>query len=799
MKNSPQNCVSSLIFVFLLILSTHTYSQDTPWKNIGPYMGFVNCMEMDMKHPDTLYAGTPTGMFKTIDGAENWNKSGLDGIDINSIQIAPTNSSIIIANSDSSVYKSDNYGETWSKIWQIERSVGAIALNPEDASIIWVGINVPQHKVYSPNLYRSNDGGENWYSVHFPKYVDAFGVEGDELKLSTVNSLIIDPSDTSRIYVGGKNDSYHSSVGCIFVSNNSGNDWTIKRIVTCSGQEVKALICTPAGYVNHRICAIVDDCRTNHQFFLSSDFGLTWKEYVVPSTYNLIYYPLTSGLNNAIEINPNFPEWIYIGAKIENASLAAFNIEEETWYYLPGSPLSYPTSILINPKIKNFDNSNLYISFNQNGVYKSVNNGDSWSEKNRGFSDVKVHDLVIYPEDPDKILVAITGNLAKTNNGGNSWTIASSSIGKLALNNQDTSIIFAGGGSRRYRAIIDYFRYNKSLDGGSTWTYEDLFRTQGIWDYYYTMWIGDILIFPDNPHKILIGVDGGGQSGEGLYRSTNGGDSWSHKYTTGVSTIAMDPTNNDVIYLGTTNKGYVSRSGNGGYNWTRISPGGNDAFVSSVRDLDVDKNNQVFATTSSGLFKWEGNEDWSLVQGFPTTSTSTIVIDNHPATPVYYVGTNGQGVFESKDLGDTWHLFNQSDSELKSINTSFENLSISKLVINDSYPRYLYAGTENRGVWITMLKKNSTSISEINHSDLSFLIYPNPNDGNFNLMINSNSVYDLTLKVINSVGQIVAERFIKSAGINKTESFDISQLNKGIYLLNISTNKYQVCKKIVVQ
>jgi photosystem II stability/assembly factor-like uncharacterized protein len=638
-------------------------------------------MEMDNSHPDTVYAATPYGVYKTVNAAENWSKIGLDGIEINSIQIAQTNSNIIIANSDTAVYKSEDRGATWTVIWQSERTVGSIAINPEDASKIWVGINVPEHQVYFPNLYRSNDGGTTWNS-------NDFGQEGEEKKLSRVTSLVIDPSDTSKIYVGGENDSYHTSVGCMFVSNNSGINWTAKKLTTCSSEEITALICTPTGYENHRLCAIVDGCSTNRQFFLSSDFGITWREFEVPSTFNL-----GSIGNNAIEINPNFPEWIFIGASVENASIVAFNIEDEEWYYLPGSPDSFPTSILINPKIKIIENSTFYIGFKQNGVYKSINNGDSWTQKNKGFNEVEVSDVVLYPNDPNKILVATPGNLAKTTDGGNSWAITGSSIRKLALNKQDTSIIFAGRSGRYYRAIIDYFKYLKSLDGEATWTYHNMFLTQGIWNYSYYMWVGDILIFPDNPDKILIGVDGGGASGEGLYRSTDGGNWWDNEYSTGVSTIAMDPTNNNIVYLGTTGLGYVSRSEDGGNSWTRISPGGTDAFVYNVRDLDVDKNNQVFAATSSGLFKWEGNEDWSLVQGFLSTNTTAIVIDNQSALPVYYVGTYGEGVFSSNDGGLTW----------ESYNNGLEKLSITKLAISETNANRLFAGTMSGGVWSTEL------------------------------------------------------------------------------------------------
>jgi hypothetical protein len=324
-----------------------------------------------------------------------------------------------------------------------------------------------------------------------------------------------------------------------------------------------------------------------------------------------------------------------------------------------------------------------------------------WENIGPYFGSVEVYDFVVFPEDPDKILVAFTDSLAKTNDGGNSWVTSSSSISRLAVNKQDTSIMFAGEKSKRYRGIIDFFKCSKSLNGGSNFFYKNMFLAQGLYNYYYTMMIGDILIFPDNPQNILIGVDGSGFAGAGLYKSTDGGGWWDQEFSIGVSTIAMDPTNNNIVYLGTTNLGYVSRSDNGGNTWTRISPEGDNAFATNVWDLEVDKNGQVLAATSSGLFKWEGNEDWTLIQEFPTINTSTIVIDNFSANLVYYVGTSDEGVFASYDNGATWESFN---GELG-------NLNITRLRINDSYPKYLYAGTE-AGVWRTLLKESGIKTEE---------------------------------------------------------------------------------------
>jgi hypothetical protein len=61
-----------LTFIVLLaVLSSKSNCQETPWQNIGPFMGYVYCMAMDNAHPDTAYAATQYGLYKSVDGAGN--------------------------------------------------------------------------------------------------------------------------------------------------------------------------------------------------------------------------------------------------------------------------------------------------------------------------------------------------------------------------------------------------------------------------------------------------------------------------------------------------------------------------------------------------------------------------------------------------------------------------------------------------------------------------------------------------------------------------------------------------------
>ena len=125
-------------------------------------------MVMDSTHSDTLYAGTPYGIYRSVDCAENWDKTGLTGIEINTLKISKSSAHVLIASSDSMVYRSEDHGESWTPIFQSEKTIGAIVMDPVNSSSIWVGVNVPAYMEYERNLFHSPDGGDSWQSVAFP-------------------------------------------------------------------------------------------------------------------------------------------------------------------------------------------------------------------------------------------------------------------------------------------------------------------------------------------------------------------------------------------------------------------------------------------------------------------------------------------------------------------------------------------------------------------------------------------------------------------------------------------------------
>jgi len=103
-------------FIFLLALSPIPASAgNNAWTSNGPYGGIIEALAVDPSSPQTLYAGTDKGVYKSANGGESWTKinAGLTDTYIYSLAIDPSNPQTIYAGTLlGGVFKSANGGES---------------------------------------------------------------------------------------------------------------------------------------------------------------------------------------------------------------------------------------------------------------------------------------------------------------------------------------------------------------------------------------------------------------------------------------------------------------------------------------------------------------------------------------------------------------------------------------------------------------------------------------------------------------------------------------------------------------
>lgn len=203
----------------------------------------------------------------------------------------------------------------------------------------------------------------------------------------------------------------------------------------------------------------------------------------------------------------------------------------------------------------------------------------------------RISDIAVHPANR-KIwyLAAASGGLWKTANAGTTFTPifdneGSYSIGVVVIDPQNPNVIWAGTGENNAQRSVSYGDgVYKSIDGGRTWQNVGLKESEHI---------GKILIDPRNSDVVYVAAQGPvfrGGGDRGLYKSTDGGKTWSKVLDGGtwggVSDVVMDPRNPDILLAATWQRarrqwGYIAggpesglyRSTDGGVTWKKSQSG----------------------------------------------------------------------------------------------------------------------------------------------------------------------------------------------------------------------------------
>jgi photosystem II stability/assembly factor-like uncharacterized protein len=251
---------------------------------------------------------------------------------------------------------------------------------------------------------------------------------------------------------------------------------------------------------------------------------------------------------------------------------------------------------------------------------------------------------------------AATGGVWKTTNTGVTWEplfedMPTQSVGDIAVAESDPNVVWVGTGEANiFRASEPGIGVFKSTDGGKTWSHMGLEGT-------YT--IGRIVIHPTNPDIVYVAATGHEWTynpDRGVYKTSDGGKTWQKvlyvSEKVGANDLVMDPQDPETLYAATWNR--IRRR------WSDPVPGGED-----------------------GLFRTsDGGKTWKPINnGLPDTQfTGRIGIDlcrTKPNVLYAYVdnhtpgrepqageldsygrprqrGIIGAEVYRSDDKGETW-------------------------------------------------------------------------------------------------------------------------------------------------
>ncbi|GAB5527381.1 MAG: hypothetical protein Roseis2KO_52530 [Roseivirga sp.] len=259
----------------------------------------------------------------------------------------------------------------------------------------------------------------------------------------------------------------------------------------------------------------------------------------------------------------------------------------------------------------------------------------------------RIVDLAVLESNPYVIYAATaTGGLWHTENNGVTWkpifeNEATHSIGAIALHQTHPDHIWVGTGERANRQSSGWGDgVYKTNDGGKTWT------NMGLKDSHH---IGRIVIHPNDTNTVYVAAMGhlwGANNERGLYKTTDGGKSWNRIIyvddNTGVSDIAMDPSDPDVLYAATyqrRRRPYGFHGGGPGSGLHKSTDGGK-----TWKELKNGLPEGDYGRIGISIYRNDPNLVYiSLEQGF-----------QYNASTAY--NERRAGMYRSKDKGESWEF-----------------------------------------------------------------------------------------------------------------------------------------------
>jgi photosystem II stability/assembly factor-like uncharacterized protein len=617
------------------------------------------------------------------------------GARITDLAIHPTNPDLIYAaHASGGVHKSTDGGVNWTPITDDlpVLTIGAIALDPLHPDTIYVGTgeaNSSSFSWFGMGMYKSTDGGATWAYIGL-----------DETRY--IGRIVVDPFNTDRLWVAGAGALFGGNPERgVYRSEDGGDTWDLVHSLTDSTSCIDiAIDPTRPDTVYAAMWERIRHLNSRQSggwstgIWRSYDGGDTWTE-------------LTSGLPKGADVgrpglsvcasNPSVIYAIYDRPGMYIAEVYKTTNGGDTWTQTNDGALSnlhssfgwYFGQIRVDP-----GNPNRVFAFGV-PLYRTENGGSTWSEVGSSMH-VDHHAMAFDPTDYGHIYEGNDGGLYVSSNSGDSWT---------KLYNQPTNQFYAieidylnpdrlyggtqdngtlrtpTGGTSDWEAIfggdgfyvnvdptdsdIIYVEYQygnlyKSTDGGYYWDW----ALDDIWDQR-TNWSTPVVLDPSDHLTVYYGNNR-------VYRSMDGAGSWTAisgdltgGYSGGfgtITTIAVSPADDDVIYVGTDDS-RVWVTTNGGGSWTNISGSLPNRWVTRVA---VDPVSPGTAYVSFSGLRWNENigyvyrttdygANWTDITGnLPAAPVNVVLVD--PDIPSRIFAGSDVGCFYTEDLGTSWNM-----------------------------------------------------------------------------------------------------------------------------------------------
>jgi len=767
------------------------------WEFAGPFNvgGRVVDLEINPADQNIIYAAFATGgVFKSTDMGGSWFPifDSLNVLTIGDIGIDPSNPNIIYVGTGEpngghnnfpggGLFKSTNAGMTWQHKGLINTtSIGRVIVHPTDPNIVYLAA---VGSYFSPNpergIYKSTDAGNNWTQSLFVS--DSTGAI--DIVMDPNNPDFLLAAMWERVRRPNSSHLFGPSSG-VFRSTNGGGSW--ENLDPSTG--------LPNSNTQNigRIGLAISPSNTNISFALytdgffiiglykTTDFGDSWIN-IDPDNELSGGDAGFSWYFGQVRVHPTNPDILYV---LDVAFMRSTN-GGVSWFIGSTTHVDHH-ALTFNP-----NNPDWVIEGNDGGINISTNTGQTWGS-HANIPATQYYEIGLDANNPDRLYGGTQDNgTNRTLDGGlNNWTRILGGDGfYVNVDHTNPDIIYAESQLGNLR---------KSTNGGSTF----FSATSGINGGEPTNWSTPVIMDPNDNNVLYYGTDR-------VYRTTNAAGNWSAisgDLTDGipgtrlgtVTTIAVAPSNSNVIYAGTDDSHVWVTTDIGG-SWADISATLPTRWVTRVTVDPVDEN--IIYVTFSGL-KWRDPQPhvfrssnmgatWSdISSNLPDAPVNAFAVDNNNQS-VLYLG-NDVGMYVSFNTGASWEFLGQG----------IPVVTVGDIKIHPT-SNYLVAGTYGR----SMYKINLNDVTSIEQSDDDIVIsdfvleqnYPNPFNPSTKIIYSIPKSSDVVIKVFDIIGNEIETLVNEEKG---TGTFEITwyaeQLPSGIYFYTLKAGDFIETKKMIL-
>jgi photosystem II stability/assembly factor-like uncharacterized protein len=714
----------------------NSYYQPLIWRNAGPMRGGRSVTATGVPGNNQIYymGTTGGGVWKTEDAGLNW-KNISDGYfktgSVGAVAVAPSDANVVyvgmgehaprgvMTSYGDGVYRSTDAGKTWKHLGlELTRHIANIRIHPNNPDVAYVAAQGPLHGS-SPDrgVFRTENGGKTWKRL---LYID---------ENTGCVDLAIDPTNPRILYAamwehrrlpwkvisGGKGSG-------LYKSKDGGDTW--EKIQEGLPKELGKMSINLAGGNPEKLYLIVESDTEKEQggLFVSNDAGGHWNR--VSKDHRLV---------------------------------------QRAWYYIEAAT---------DPK----DPNTIYVL--NSPAIKSIDGGRTWESFRAPHGDY--HQLWINPDNPKNMIVANDGGASISFNGGQSWSSQDNQptaqfyrinadnlfpYNLYAGQQDNTSVKLASMGSS-WGGRISERDWSYSAGGESAFLAFDPNQPDHVMGGSYQGTIGLLMTKINEQHNIMEypvqyqALDPKDMTyrfnwnapiihslhqkgvfyhaGNRLFKTSNLGKSW--------EVISPDLTTHDTTKMGKSGGPYTNE-GAGGENYCTITYVAESPHENGVMYTGSD-DGMVYITRNGG-------KDWTNIspEGIRGNQVNAIEVSPHSKGTVYLaihrykLNDFTPFIYKSTDYGTTWTKIQtgipygayvrvvREDNEVKDLlyagtETGFYisynggknwqqlqlNLPVTPITDLKLHQDHLLASTQGRAFWIlddlTPLRKNAAAIKD---------------------------------------------------------------------------------------